>query len=541
LNTSELLSLAARAGIKFWLNDDRLAYRAPKGTMTDEIRKEIIRHKEDLITMLQRNHLDAIAPILRQPLDEKNGSRLSSGQERLWLIDRRVGENSVYNASFRLLWKGTLDQEALALSIQDLVARHAALRTTFAEVDGLPRSFVSPHTPVELVHLDLSKTDPGTRASAVDNFISEHERAPFDLERGPLLRTAFITLAKDDHVVLVTQHHIVTDGWSIGIFLTELSQGYQAHCRGRSADLQEPPLSYFDYVRWQDQRRQELHYSERLTWWRDHLSGLPSLALPYTGRISHGTTAHSGAVEKFGVPPALAGQLQDLARDQHCTLYTVLLTAWTILMHRYSSQSDFAVGTVVSGRDQAEFQKVIGFFANTLVLRCDLSGTPNVVEAITRMRIEMESALKWEAPFADVVTAIADARDGSMASLIQSAFIFQAIPVHDAFDAGDGLGHTAKVTFDASTSGAAGGTAKFDLSLTMNETHEGLSGHLEYATPQFSAAAIKRLGEHFLILLTSIVQDPREKVGRLDFISTFERQRLLVDWNSSRKQQREPR
>lgn len=530
MNTSELLLHAARAGIKFWLDDGRLAYRAPKGNMTDELRKEIVLHKADLIVMLHRESLDAIAPVLPESSDGDDNGPLSSGQERLWLIEHRVGASSLYNLPFRLLWKGALDPEALALSIQDVVARHAALRMTFTVVDGVPRSMVSSRAPVELVQLDLSDHSREAKAGAAANFILDHERAPFDLERGPLVRTALITLASNDHIVLVTQHHIVTDGWSVGIFLTELSQYYQARCLGRSASVQEPSLNYLDYARWQHDWRQQPLYKKRLNWWQDHLRGLPSLTLPRTGRMQPGTTTHSGAAEEFSVPFQLAAQLKDLARDQQCTLYTVLLAAWAILMHRYSNQSDFAVGTVVSGRDQSEFQGMIGFFANTLVLRCDLAGNPTAIEAIARMRTEMESALGWEVPFADIAMATEAAREGSVASLIQSAFVFQNIPVPDVFDAGNQLGLAGKVTFDT-RSGAVDGTAKFDLTLTMKESREGISGNLQYATAQFSAPAIKRLGEHFLILLASIAQDPHQTAGRLKLISMKEQQRILVDWN----------
>jgi Condensation domain/TubC N-terminal docking domain len=533
VNTSELLMLAARAGVKFWLDGDRLAYRAPKGGMTDSLREEVISHKAELIAMLQRDRLDVVSPISRTALSELNWGPLASGQERLWLIERRTGASPLYNVHFRLQWKGVLDREILTLSLRDTVASHAAMRTTFTEFDGAPRATVSPDADVELVHLDLRGQGPEAQASEAEEFILAHQRAPFDLERGPLMRTAVVTLADDDHILLVTQHHIVTDGWSVGIFLTELVQGYRARCLGQNPARPEPSLSYLDYVRWQHQWRGEQLYQQRLAWWKEHLAGLAPLELPRDRRIVPGVPDYSGAAAEFSVPAALAARLKDLAGQEQCTLYTVLLTAWAILLHRYASQCDFAVGTVTSGRDRRELQKLIGFFVNTLVVRCDLSGDPSVAQAITRVRVETESVFEREVPFADVVLAAGVARDVGLTPLIQAAFIFGNIPMPDVLNAQDAARISASVRLDSGIGGSVEGMTKFDLALFMRESSGGISGCLEYATAQFDASAVQRLAEHFLILLQSIVQNPHETVGRLGLISTQERQQLLVEWNDT--------
>jgi hypothetical protein len=519
--------------VKFWLDGDRLAYRAPKGGMTARLREEVISHKADLIAMLQRDRLDVVSPISRTALSELNWGPLASGQERLWLIERRTGASPLYNVHFRLQWKGILDREILTLSIRDTVARHAAMRTTFSEFDGAPRATVSPDAAVELVHLDLRGQSPEAQASEAGEFILAHQLAPFDLERGPLMRTAVVTLADDDHILLVTQHHIVTDGWSVGIFLTELVQGYRARCLGQDPVRPEPSLTYLDYVRWQHQWRGEQLYQLRLAWWKEHLAGLAPLELPRDRRIVPGVPDYSGAAEQFSVPAALAARLKDLAGQQQCTLYTVLLTAWAILLHRYASQCDFAVGTVTSGRDRREFQKLIGFFVNTLVVRCDLSGDPSVTQAITRVRVETESVFEREVPFADVVLAAGIARDMSLTPLIQAAFIFGNIPMPDVLNAQDAARISASVRLDSGVGGSVEGMTKFDLALFMRESRGGISGCLEYATAQFDASAIQRLAEHFLTLLHSIVQNPQETVGRLGIISTQERRQILVEWNDA--------
>jgi hypothetical protein len=344
------------------------------------------------------------------------------------------------------------------------------------------------------------------------------------------MRTAVITFAADDHILLVTQHHIITDGWSVMIFLTELGRSYQAHCLGHDASIPAPPLTYSDYVRWQHVIRREQPYMERLTWWKEHLAGLSPLALPREDRAHPGAADHDGATYDFSITAALASQLKGLAGEEHCTLYTVLLTAWAVLLHRHANQCDFAVGTVTNGRDRMELQKVIGFFANTLVLRCDLSGDPSVAEAIARLHVETQSAFEHEVEFADVVLAMGAVRDASLTPLIQAAFIFENIPTPDILNPEDAPGIAVNVMPDTQLDGLAEG-AKFDLALSMMESHGHISGCLRYAKGKFEAWAIKSLGEHFLILLQSIVQNPRQTIGRLQLISRQEQQQLLDEWS----------
>jgi Condensation domain/TubC N-terminal docking domain len=534
LNTSELLLRAAKAGVVFWLEGDRLAYRAPRLGMTDELRAEIIGHKADLIALLRKNRLGGPVPLRSAPArrSQDGTSPLASGQERLWLIERRLGPSPLYNVHFRLAWKGVLDREALALAIRDTVARHAVLRTAFSESDGTVSAVACAEDTVELVHLDLRDQDPAARASAADDFIAGHQRAPFDLERGPLLRTAVITLAGDDHIVLVTQHHIITDGWSLRIFLAELGQSYLARYLGRPGLPPEPESSftYEDFARLELQWRGEQFYSERRTWWKEHLDGLSPLPVGRAQPAPATVADYSGAVLEFAVPPLLAAGLEDLAQAQDCTLYTVLLTVWSILLYRYTRQPDFVIGTVTSGRDQPEFQDVLGFFANTVVLRCDLSGHPDVTEAIRRIRRETEEVFEREIPFADIVMA-SGVHDSGLTPLIQAAFMFPNFREPAFLSPADAARIDARVSVEARIDGSVEGTTKFGLMLTMQKSGSGLEGCLEYATAQFSPEAARRMTDHFLALARSVVQHPEQAVSRLNMMSADERRQLLVDWN----------
>jgi hypothetical protein len=532
LTTSELLMRAAREGVTFWLDNGRLAYRAPKGKVTGEFRDEIIRYKEDLISLLQQDALGALTQInAESSAAEEIDYALSSGQERIWLIERRIGQSTLHNVHFRLLWKGFIDREALALSIRDIAARHVPLRTTFAEVDGRPRAIASPDPAIELAYLDLTGHRPEAKTDAAKSFITDYERSPFDLARGPLMRAAVITLEENDHIFLVTQHHIITDGWSVGIFLAELERAYGARARNDPAPAGELPLTYPDYIRWQDERRGEQLYQDNVQWWKEHLDGLPPLMLRLDDHNHSQEPEYSGGMQQLRVPDALGSRLRDLAREQQCTLYTVLLTAWAILLHRHSGQPNFAIGTVTSGRDETGLQELIGFFANTVVLRCDLSGNPDVTEAISRLRAETKLALEREVQYADVILAANAARGTGLNPLMAATFVFENIPIAKTLNLTGKPGTEASVAVDPQIDSSVEGTTKFDLALFVKESYDEISGGIRYARSEFCPPVIKRFSERFLTVLNGMVTDPSEKVAKLSLLSTEEREKLLVGWN----------
>jgi non-ribosomal peptide synthetase component F len=232
------------------------------------------------------------------------------------------------------------------------------------------------------------------------------------------------------------------------------------------------------------------------------------------------------------VPAGLAGRLRDLAAARRCTLFTVLLTGWAILLYRHAGQARFAVGTVTSGRERMEFHPLLGFFANTVVLRCDLSGNPNVMTAISRVQAETEAVFEREIPFADIVQAAGVVPDTSLTPLIQAAFMFPKLPPARFGEPGDAARTGADVTVEARIDGSVEGTAKFDLSLTMEETDDGIDGSIEYATALFGADAIQHIGEHFLVLLESMTKNPAEPVGRLRLMTQDEQRKLLAEWSN---------
>jgi hypothetical protein len=554
VTTAELLLLAARAGVTFRLDGDRLAYRAPAGQMTGELRDEVIAHKAELIDMLRRSRLDHTTPVPSPagpaPAAGNGAGPLASGQERLWLIERRLGPSPLYNIHFQLLWRGPLDRRALEQSMSDIVARHAAMRTTFTESDGVPRAVVGAAAGVELAHADLRGQPPQARAEAAERLVDKHEREPFDLAAGPLLRASAFTLADDEHIVPVTQHHIITDGWSVRILLDELARGYLERVLGDHRQAGQarpgPALDFADYVRWEGQWRADPGYQERLAWWKEHLADLEPLVLHRSavGRPEPPgpvPVAYRGAVREFRVPAALAAALRDLAAAHRCTLFTVLLTGWAILLYRHAGQRRFAIGTVTSGRERMEFHPLLGFFANTLLLRCDLSGNPSVATVISRVQAETEAVFGREIPFADIVRAAGSVPDTGLTPLIQAAFMFPKLPPLRFLDPDDEARLGVDVTIDARIDGSVTGTAKFDLSLTMEEKQNGIDGSIEYATALFGADTVQHLEEHFLVLLKSMTENPAESAGRLRLMSDDEQRRLLEEWSNPNWQGVQPR
>ncbi|WP_063733387.1 non-ribosomal peptide synthetase [Streptomyces sp. RTd22] len=531
-NVGELMSAAERAGARLLLDGngpdgDRLVVDAPPGALTGELRSAIGRYEAELIAALRHGETDTpILPAGGDPTDD--GDPLSAGQAGLWLIERSHGASALYHVHFRLRWTGPLDRDILASCLRGVIARHAALRTRFTDRDGTPRALVSPATDVELGHLDLRGRPDA--ADAADTAIADQQHTAFDLNTGPLLRALVITRADHDHLISVTQHHIITDGWSIGLLLTELLEDYRAAVLGEPLHRPVPALQYADYARWQQSRRETPAYRRTLDWWDTHLDQLEPLPLGRGGpRSSAAAPSHHGATESFELPAEHADALRDVAKSCDTTLYTVLLAAWAAVLQRHTGQDDFAIGTITSGRARAELERMVGFFSNTVVLRCDLSGDPAATELIGRLGAETSAAFAHEVPFADVVvaTGAAGAAGGSdLNPLVQAAFIFENAQLTPGAEADLLPGLDARAALEGRIDAAVEGTAKFDLSLVVSETGAGLTGLFEYATSTFDPADMVRLRDHFLALLRSLTDRPGDPVSSFDLVGDAERREL---------------
>ncbi|MDI1443036.1 MupA/Atu3671 family FMN-dependent luciferase-like monooxygenase [Polyangium sp. 6x1] len=456
----------------------------------------------------------------RDPSSPEEPSPLSPGQFRLWFLERLMPGVPLYNVQFGLRMRGPLVATALEGALDALVERHAILRTVIREVEGQPCQVVLPAAKLTLAHVDLAGEPAATRDAAREQHALAEGRTIFDLQQGPLLRASLVRLAEDEHELLLTQHHIITDGWSISILARELSALYQARLTGADASLPPVRVQYADYARWQIARRSTL--AAQREFWAERLRALPRLELP-TDQPRPREPKLAGATTHFTLPRPLVEGLRALGRRHGCTLYVTLLAAYAALLHRYTGQTDFGVGTVSAQRDRAATRSLVGFLANTLTIRCDLDEEPTFEALMQRTRARVEEALRHaELPFEDVVAATQAARGADQNPLFQVNFMLEQLPAVETRVPGMSW-EPALRTPD----GAVAGTAKFDLSLAMVETPSGLDGALEYRSDLFREDTIQRFAGHLEVLLRAAVASPERRVRDLPILTEAERQRVL--------------
>ncbi len=310
----------------------------------------------------------------------------SFAQQRLWFLDQMTPGSALYNISRTLRIEGALHVKALQQALDTVVARHESLRTTFDLVDGGPVQVISERGSAVMPVIDLSEQPETDREAEVQRLAAEGSWRPFDLQQGPLLRITLLRLTEKEHVLLLTMHHIVSDGWSMGVLMRDLSALYEAFCAGRPSPLPELPLQYADFAHWQRQWLQGEALQAQLSYWKGHLdSSPPVLELP-TDRPRPAVQTFQGATEPFVLPDALCASLNTLSRQQGGTLFMTLLAAFQTLLHRYTGQGDILVGSPIANRSRVETEAMIGFFVNTLVLRTDVSGNPSFRELLGQVQ-----------------------------------------------------------------------------------------------------------------------------------------------------------
>ncbi|MGZ8267404.1 MAG: amino acid adenylation domain-containing protein, partial [Burkholderiales bacterium] len=454
---------------------------------------------------------------------------LSDTQQRMWFLAKLDPDTSSYNESraYRLL--GSIDAEALRRALRFVAGRHEILRATYSLIDDEPRQIVHADATLDLQLADLSDTPAVQQDEALQRLLLGETQRPFDLAKGPTLRLVLVRLSDREHVLLRVAHHISVDGWSAGILEQELSSAYNAFVSKREPAWAELPIQYADYAAWQREWLQSEVLEQQLGYWKAQLADLPTLALP-TDRPRPAVVSDCGARALFDLPAPLLQGLKEVGRREGATLFMTLLAAFQVLLYRYSGQEDIAVGVPIAGRRRSELQGLIGFFANTLVLRGDLAGNPLFRELLARVRERALGAYTHQdVPFEKLVEELAPARDLSRNPLFQVMFALQNAP--GATLALQGV--------QASPLALAGHTAKFDLSLAVRESDEGLHARWEYSTDLFDAATIERMARHFERLLEGIVADPQQRIGALPLLSAAERYQLLVEWNDTAADRRD--
>ncbi|HET7460396.1 MAG TPA: amino acid adenylation domain-containing protein, partial [Longimicrobium sp.] len=447
---------------------------------------------------------------------------LSSAQRRLWFLDRLEPGNALYNLPGAMRLRGALDEAALERSLGEIVRRHEALRTTFAEVDGEPVQVIAPFGGLALAVEDLSRLGEADREAAARRRAGEEAARPFDLAAGPLFRAALLRLGEDDHVLLLSMHHIVSDGWSMGVLFRELGALYAAYREGRGSPLPELPVQYADYAAWQREQLAGGVLDRQLAYWRERLADAPALLELPADHPRPAVQTYGGAKVPVELSPELLERLQALGRSEGATLFMTLLAAFQVLLSKYSGSEDIVVGTPIAGRTRSEVEALIGFFLNTLVLRTDLAGDPVFRETLRRVReVTLGAYAHQEVPFETLVAELQPERSLSHSPLFQVMFTLH--------NAGGGGGALAGLEVSGGVAEAANG--QFDLSLELGATPQGLRGTLNYGTDLFERGTALRMAGHLARVLEQVAHDPDVRLSRLALAGPEERAQVVVEWN----------
>ena len=446
---------------------------------------------------------------------------LSFAEARLWFLDQLLPEKSVYNVPELVKVEGELDIEVLRRAVDALVDRHESLRTGFSDVDGRPLRQIAPSANVEIEVVNLAGSNVEDREGEAYAIAREKAGRPFDLARAPLLRLSIFPVAAREHLILLVMHHIVTDGWSMGVLTRELAALYGAIRTGQKSELPEMAVQYVDFAAWEKRWASEGGLASQLEYWRKRLASPTALELPTDHPRPR--CGYRGATEAFRFRRG-RGSARPLLEHGRATLFMALLAAFDVLMFRYSHQDDVAVGSVVANRRRHETEGLIGFFVNTLVMRTDLSGDPSFAELIDRVReTALDAYAHQEVPFEKLVEELRPERDRSRTPFFQVLFVLQNAPLSLAFDEL----RLEPIAIDT-------GTSKFDLSWFLTEQHGGsIGGSVEYSTDLYEAATIRRIVGHYLTLLRAAAADPAQPISALQLLTPSENRQLLVEWNQT--------
>jgi amino acid adenylation domain-containing protein len=446
----------------------------------------------------------------------------SFAQSRLWFLDQYEPHSAVYNLCRAFALRGLPDVPALEWALNEIVRRHEALRTTFSAPEGQPLQCIAPLLAVDLPVEDLSHLPAAERRTRTTARLREESLRPFDLACGPLFRPSLLRLADDEHVLVLNMHHIVSDDWSMQILRRELSALYAAYRQSASSPLPDLPVQYADFSAWQREWLRGPALQEQLVYWRRHLAGAPTLLDLPTDRPRPSIQSHNGACQTGQLPATMFTSLRALAHAQRATLFMAALAAWAVLLHRYTGQSDILIGTPIANRNHIEWESLIGFFANTLVLRADLSGNPTFRQLLARVReVALDAYGHQDLPFEKMVQELGPERSLSHSPLFQVMFALRTVPQTPlrlpALEVGP-------LRIDPAL-------ARFDLSLDMANTGDGFEASFMFNTGLFEHETIARSRRHFATLLGSILADPDERIGHLPLLSPEERQATKVQWN----------
>src|SRR5579871_3071787 len=450
--------------------------------------------------------------------------RLSLAQQRLWFLSQLEGGSRAYHISGAVQLGGELDGGALKRALGEIVRRHEVLRTRYEVVEGEAVQVVWEEGEVELEERDLRGAGEKGRGEEARRLLAEHAGARFDLERGLPVRAMLVRLGEQEHVLQVVMHHIASDGWSVGVFLKELSQLYRVYVEGGESRLEELGIQYADYGEWQRKRLEGGEWERQSEFWRENLKGAPVLLEVPGDRVRPVEQEYGGGNVKVELGEELSGKLKRLSQRHGVTLYMTLLASWGAVLSRLSGQQEVMIGSAVAGRNRAEIESLIGFFVNTLVLRVDVQGEPTVSELLERVKRQVLGAQQHQdLPFDQVVEIVKPPRSTGHTPLFQVMLDWNNTPESRLKMPG----------LRVSQWESEQKTAQFDLTLILQESAEGIVGELNYATALFDKGTVERYRNYWETLLRAIAEGTDQPVSRLPLLPEAERRQVVEEFNAT--------
>ena len=473
----------------------------------------------------KNGQLQEAEPLL--PIPRLESIPLSFAQTRLWFLDQLQPLSAFYNIPLALRLSGQLNIAAIESSINEIIQRHEALRTNFTTQEGQPVQIIASTLNLKLLVVDLLYLPESSREIEAQRLAFEEVNRPFNLERDPLVRGTALQLGETEYILVLTMHHIISDGWSLGIFVRELTELYKAFCTGSPPVLPLLPVQYADFAVWQRQWLSGEVLKTQLHYWEEQLKNAPNLLQLPADRPRKAIQSFQGGYYSAAFDKELSAELTALSKRSGVTLFMTLVAGFQTLLYRLSGEDDIVVGTPVAGRNRREIEGLIGFFVNTLVLRTNLGGDPSFEELLGRVRkVALQAYTHQDLPFEQLVQTLQPTRDLSYTPLFQVMFVLDDARVPSV--------KLPELT--VSSYAVEIGTAKFDLTLSMENSADGLASVWEYNADLFDKATIARMAGHFQTLLEAIVANPQQKVSSLSLLTEQERHQLLVDWNNTTKE-----
>jgi amino acid adenylation domain-containing protein len=548
-----LLTDLRKKDVRVWLDQGKLRLSAPKGGLSPSLQAQLSEHKAAIISFLERSQRPVVvAPELR-PIARTGRMPLSFSQERLWFLNQFDPASPSYNIIFNIPMSGAVPVPLIERTLTEIVRRHETLRTTFELVDAQPVAVIHPPAPMHVRVVDLSRLTQAEREREALRIRKQEAATGFDLAKGPLFRGILFQLGPQQLDLLLTKHHIISDGWSLALLVDEFRALLPAFILDQPSPLPELPIQYVDYATWQREWLSGPSLEHALAYWKKQLGGrLPVLELP-TDRPRPPVQTFNGALQMFALPKRLTDGLNALCREEGATQFMALLAVYKLLLSRYSGQEDILVGTTNGSRSRVEVEKLIGFFINTLVLRTNLAGDLTFRQLLRRVSaVVLEALAHQDMPFEKLVEALQPQRDLSHSPLFQAFFILQNSPLGDLTK--EAAAHSERTRDDvaegpqtrddiwdthvvATGSGhrlvVETGTAKFDFTLFAVDSGRGLTGNIEYNTDLFDHATIGRILDYFESLLQAVVDAPDEPLSRIVALPGAERRFLLRELNAT--------